>query len=84
MSENVVNICASNGSYLMSVDFYRLPTGEIHAVLQDMPVHVIESEADIAPRLIKAAHWLVEGAVSFMRQAVRFDEETRISMEPPA
>ena len=76
----VKQIGAARGSHLMTVDFYRLPNGEIEAVLTDMPVHVIEAEATIAARFIRASEWLLGGMLSFMRQAVRFDEETRESM----
>jgi hypothetical protein len=61
----------------MTVDYYRLPNGSINAVLHDMPKSVIESEATISARFTKAAIWTVEGALSLMRQAVRFDDESR-------
>lgn len=70
-------IGAGTGSHLMTVDFYRLPNGEINAVLSHMPVPVIEAEATISDRFTKAAMWAIEGGLSLMRQAVRFDEETR-------
>ena len=77
----VVSLGSASGSYLMTVELYRLPDGEIHAVLQDMPVPVVESEATITARFAKAAAWMMEGSLSFMRQAVRFDDETRAANE---
>jgi hypothetical protein len=77
MAGEVKQIGSATGSFLMRVDFYRLPRGEISAVLQGMPAYVIESEPTISARFTKAAMWAVEGALSLMRQAVRFDEETR-------
>jgi hypothetical protein len=76
-SSNVVQIGEAQGSFLLRVDLYRKPDGEIHAVLQDMPDHVIESETDICSRMLKAAGWAIEGGLSLMRQGIRFDEEIR-------
>jgi hypothetical protein len=76
----VVHIGSGKGSYLMTVDFYRQPNGDIHAELQHMPVPVIEAEPTITDRFTRASMWLMEGALSFMRQAIRFDEETRAAM----
>jgi hypothetical protein len=73
----IVQLGSAEGSFLMSIDYYRRPDGEIVAVLHDMPIHIIESQATISARFTKAAEWALGGVISLMRQAVRFDEEVR-------
>jgi hypothetical protein len=81
---DVVQIGSAQGSYLMTVAYYRLPNGEINAVIEDMPASVIESEATISARFTRAAIWTLDGMLSLMRQGVRFDEETRASQNDNA
>lgn len=77
----VVSLGSGNGSHLMTIAYYRLADGSINAVLEEMPVHVIERHPTISMRFAMAAQWSVEGALSLMRQCVRFDDETRAANE---
>jgi hypothetical protein len=77
VADNIAHLHAGVGSYLATIDLYRDPTGEIRAVLQHMPVPVIESEATISARLFKTGQWAIEAGLDLMRQGVRFDHETR-------
>ena len=72
------------GSHLCTVSLYRAPTGEIVATLDDRPIHVIEAQDTITQRFFKVAQWCVSASMDFMRQGVRFDDETRKSVNDDA
>lgn len=77
MTDNVTALHSSTGSFLCTVSFYRKPDGEIAAVLEEMPDHVIETKQTITERFFAAASWCANGSLDLMRQGVKFDEETR-------
>lgn len=77
-------IRAGEGSYLCRVDLYRAPTGEIRAALVDMPDHVIEARETVTKRFFMLAEWCLTASLDFMRQGIRFDEETRAANDQEA
>lgn len=77
MEDKVVNLNAGVGSFLASVSLFRMPDGSIRAVLDDMPVHVIEGEPTISRRFELAGFWLLKGACDLLRQSNQFDPSTR-------
>ena len=77
---SVISLRKALGSHLCTVSLYRAPDGKIVAVLDDMPVHVIEGESAITARFFKAATWCSSAALDLMRQGLRFDEENRAAI----
>lgn len=75
--QNVTPIRPSEGSYLANVSFYRMPDGDVRAVLEDMASHQIEQLPSITERFFKVSGWAIKGAMDLLRQGLRFDEETR-------
>ena len=76
----IVTIGAGRGSYLATIEFYRLPSGEISAVLRDMAHDQIEQEPSVSARFTKLASWCLHGVLDLMRQGLRFDEEHRATI----
>lgn len=74
---NVVPLNVAEGSLLATVSMWRMPDGSVRAVLDHMPVHVIEREKTISARFLSASMWTVEAAGDLLRQANRFDPETK-------
>lgn len=75
MMADVVALRAAEGSLLATVSLFRMPDGSIRAVLDGMPVHVIEDRSTITARFVDAGFWCLQGGLDLMQQAVRFDPD---------
>lgn len=75
MSEPIP-IGAGSGSFLARIDLHRHPDGRVSACLVEMPNHVIEHQPTITKRFFLLSEWCLKASLDFMRQGVRFDEET--------
>lgn len=66
---------AQEGSFLLSVDFYRFPSGQIRAVPTFMPPDLIETTGHEVPdRMRIVAGWVEEGAEFLLLLAAELDE----------
>lgn len=62
------------GSFLASVDLYRMPDGTVRLELRDMAASQIESMTHVRQRFFRLAAWLIEGSSSALDQGTAFDE----------
>jgi len=72
MSDNVVPLLVSQGSYLATVALYRMPDGSIRGELTDMPAPVIEGKDTISDRFVALSEWCLVAAIDFQRQGEAF------------
>lgn len=63
------------GSFIASIDFYRLPDGSIRAELRDMPNWLIEAHDTVSDRFNYLADEVAKAPENLRAQGSAFDEQ---------